>query len=76
MTESECARPWWREPWPWLLLAGPLLTAAGCVVTIVLAAWNFSDQPIVDGAVRSGLVVSRPAAAEPAAAREPGTVRQ
>lgn len=62
MIEPPVVRPWWREPWPWLLMAGPLLTAVGCVVTIALAVRDFSDQPIDDGAVRAGLVVRAPAA--------------
>jgi len=70
-TESGAPRPWWREPWPWLLMAGPLAAIAGCAVTIFLAVQNFSDQPIVDGAVRRGLVVQPPAAAGRAAPAEP-----
>ncbi len=54
-------RPWWREPWPWLLMAGPAAAVIGCVITIVLAVQNFSDEGMDDGGVRQGLVVSRPA---------------
>lgn len=51
--------PWWREPWPWILMAGPAIAVVGCIITIVLAMQNFSDQTIDDGAVKRGLVVSK-----------------
>lgn len=53
------SKPWWREPWPWILMAGPALAIVGCVITIVLAVQNFGDQPIVDGGKKQGLVVER-----------------
>lgn len=59
MDESKDSGPWWREPWPWLLMAGPALAIVGCVITIVLAFQNFSDQGITDGVVKQGLVVSK-----------------
>ncbi len=52
MDESKDSGPWWREPWPWLLMAGPALAIVGCVITIVLAFQNFSSQGIVDGGVK------------------------
>lgn len=52
-------RPWWKEPWPWILMAGPLITMVGCVVTIVLAVHYYSDQAIQDGGRRTGLVVQK-----------------
>lgn len=52
--------PWWREPWPWILMAGPALAIVGCIITIVLAVQNFSDQGITDGGLKRGLVVTKP----------------
>jgi hypothetical protein len=49
--------PWWKEPWPWLLMSGPLLAMVACGVTIWLAA-SHPDRP-VDGVVRHGLVVEK-----------------
>jgi len=31
-------KPWWREPWPWILMAGPFAAMVACIVTMVLAA--------------------------------------
>ena len=56
------ATPWWKEPWPWILMAGPALAIVGCAITIVLALQNFSDQPLLDGGMKRGLVVEKNAA--------------
>ncbi len=40
-------------------MAGPAIAVVGCIITIVLAMQNFSDQTIDDGAVKRGLVVSK-----------------
>ncbi len=61
---SQC-KPWWKEPWPWLLISGPALAMMGCAVTIWVAMQH-ADRPIVDGVVRQGLVIRQ--AATPAGA--------
>jgi len=55
-------KPWWREPWPWILMAGPCVALVACIITMVLAAQGFDAQIIHDGGRREGLVVSKPAA--------------
>jgi len=55
----EAAPPWWRQRWPWLLMAGPAAAIVGCAITIVLAFQGFSDQAIFDGGVKRGLVVEK-----------------
>ncbi len=73
--KQQQGNPWWREPWPWLLMSGPLLAIVACGVTIWLAASN-PDRP-VDGAVRHGLVVEKAgsdtgrAPVKPSAQRQP-----
>lgn len=57
--QSPAPRPWYREPWPWILMAGPAAAIVGCAITIVLAVQNFSDVAIEDGGVKRGLVVER-----------------
>jgi len=59
--DKKTTGPWWKEPWPWFLMAGPALAIAGCAITIALAIKHFSDQPIQDGGVKRGLVVEKPA---------------
>ncbi|HLT98575.1 MAG TPA: FixH family protein [Burkholderiaceae bacterium] len=59
MRKNEDGRPWYREPWPWILMAGPALAIIGCVITIYLAFANYSDQEIRDGGVKRGLVVTK-----------------
>jgi hypothetical protein len=58
--------PWWRERWPWLLMAGPALAIVGCVITITLAFSNFGDQAIADGGLKRGLVVEQNSGTQPA----------
>ena len=60
MTNKPPRQPWWREPWPWFLMAGPALAMLGCIVTIVLAVSNFGDEAITQGAVKRGLLVEHP----------------
>jgi len=55
----EATLPWWRQRWPWLLMAGPAVAIVGCVITIVLAFQGFSEQAILDGGVKRGLVVEK-----------------
>lgn len=62
-------KPWYREPWPWILMAGPALAIVGCIITIVLAVQNFSDQAIHDGGLKRGLVVTKTTPADPPAER-------
>ncbi len=61
MKRDRSTKPWWREPWPWLLMLGPFVAIVACAITISLALQNFSDQPIHDGGVKRGLVVEKPA---------------
>ncbi|WP_255593015.1 hypothetical protein [Bordetella sp. BOR01] len=66
MTTSKAPNAWYREPWPWFLMTGPLLAILGCIITIYLAVTRFADQPIVEGAIKRGLVVERAPQAPPA----------
>ena len=58
---AQPAKPWYREPWPWILMAGPFLAMIGCFITIYLAYTNFSNQPIQEGVLKRGLVVEQTA---------------
>ncbi len=51
--------PWYKEPWPWILMAGPFVAIIGCVITIVLAFYNNPDQQVRLDARKQGLMVIR-----------------
>ncbi|WP_071058570.1 hypothetical protein [Pelistega sp. MC2] len=53
--------PWYKEPWPWILMAGPLLTILGCILTIYLAYNKNIDAEIPVHAYTQGKFVSREA---------------
>ena len=60
MQAKQQINPWWKEPWPWLLISGPLLAMAACSATIWLSMTH-PDQPIVEGVVHRGLVIEHAA---------------
>ena len=64
-------KPWYRERWPWLLMAGPFLAIVGCAITIYFAVTQFGNQALTDGATKRGLVVEKvnPPAIETASPR-------
>lgn len=45
--------PWYREPWPWLLMAGPLIVVVAGFVTAWLAVTS-SDGLVADDYYRQG----------------------
>ncbi len=49
-------RPWYREPWPWFLMALPLIAVIACVYTIVLASRS-PDSLVTDHYYKRGLAV-------------------
>jgi len=56
-------RPWYREPWPWILAAGPALAVIGGIVTAFLATTS-EDGLVVDDYYRQGLAVNATMARE------------
>jgi hypothetical protein len=51
-------QPWYREPWPWFLIAGPLLVVVACMATTVIAVR--SDDGVVAGDYyKRGLLVNQ-----------------
>lgn len=51
----EDKNPWYKEPWPWILMSGPAIVVVACIYTIYLAFSHF-DQPL-SGATKRGLQV-------------------
>lgn len=58
---ARLVKPWYREPWPWILMAGPFAAMVGCFITIYFAYSNFTHEPILDGVVKRGLVIEQAA---------------
>jgi hypothetical protein len=51
-------KPWYREPWPWALIAGPAAVVVGGGVTIWLAV-SSSDGLVADDYYRRGLAINQ-----------------
>ena len=74
MTPPHAINPWYREPWPWLLMAGPAaVLVAGAITTWI--AFSTSDGLVADDYYRQGLAINR-SLARAEAARNLGVVVQ
>jgi uncharacterized protein len=52
------SRPWYREPWPWLLMSGPaIVVLAGLYTTALAIASN--DGVVADDYYKQGLAINR-----------------
>ena len=51
------SKPWYREPWPWFLMAGPFIVVIAASYTGWLAI-STSDGLVTDDYYRKGLAVS------------------
>ena len=63
-------KPWYREPWPWLLMAGPaaVLVAGAATIWIAFAS---ADGLVAEDYYRQGLAINKRLSRE-AAARQLG----
>lgn len=61
-------RPWYREPWPWLLMAGPVAVIIAGGVTAWLAITT-SDGLVADDYYKRGLAINSVLKREEAAAK-------
>lgn len=55
-TTMEKRNPWYREPWPWLLMAGPVIVIIAGIVTVWLAVRS-SDGLVTDDYYKQGQAV-------------------
>jgi hypothetical protein len=62
------AKPWYREPWPWILMSGPAAVLVAGTVTMWLA-YASADGLVADDYYRQGLAINRVLAREDAARR-------
>lgn len=47
---------WWRQPWPWFLIALPMSAVIGSIITIWLASQN-ADTLVSDDYYKDGLAI-------------------
>jgi hypothetical protein len=50
--------PWYREPWPWILMSGPLTVVVAGLVTAWIAVAT-DDPLVVDNYYKEGLAINR-----------------
>ncbi|HUL94939.1 MAG TPA: FixH family protein [Usitatibacter sp.] len=50
--------PWYRHPWPWILMSGPAIVVAAGLFTSVLAVRSF-DGLVADDYYKQGLAINR-----------------
>jgi uncharacterized protein len=50
--------PWYREPWPWILMSGPAVAVVAGFVTLYLAVVG-ADALVVDNYYKEGLAINR-----------------
>lgn len=55
---ANIAKPWYREPWPWILMAGPAVVIVAGVITAWLAIRS-SDGLVDDDYYKQGLAVNQ-----------------
>lgn len=63
---DHAAQPWYREPWPWLLMAGPALVVVAGAVTMWLAIEGH-DGLVADDYYKRGLAINQVLARDEAA---------
>jgi hypothetical protein len=56
-THTAPAKPWYREPWPWLLMAGPFIVVLAASYTAWVAI-STSDGLVTDDYYQKGLAIS------------------
>jgi len=64
---SPSAHPWYREPWPWIFMAGPFIVIVACIVTAWIAAES-NDGLIVEDYYTRGIEINQTLAREHLAA--------
>lgn len=58
LTQTAELKHWYREPWPWLLMAGPAAVVLAGVVTVYLAVVS-NDGLVADDYYKRGLAINQ-----------------
>jgi hypothetical protein len=62
-------QPWYREPWPWLLMSGPVAVIVAGVVTTWIA-FASADGLVAEDYYKQGLAINKRLAREEAARQQ------
>jgi len=57
LTPTQCM-PWYREPWPWILMAGPVAAVVAGVITLWIAVTH-QDALVADDYYKRGLAINQ-----------------
>ena len=57
VANTDAPNPWYREPWPWLLMAGPAIVIVAGFVTLALAIQS-SDGLVADDYYKQGKAIN------------------
>jgi hypothetical protein len=55
---SETAKPWYREPWPWILMAGPAIVIVAGAFTMTLA-FTMKDELVATDYYKRGIEINK-----------------
>ena len=69
MTHAAPPRPWYREPWPWILISLPATAVVAGIATVWIAATN-ADGLVVGDYYKAGLAINQTLARDEAARRQ------
>ena len=58
LTDNLLAKAWYREPWPWLLMAGPAIVIVAGFYTLWLAVRS-DDGLVADDYYKRGLAINQ-----------------
>ena len=58
IVDQGIARPWYREPWPWILMAGPATVIVAAFFTLWLAI-DSDDGLVADDYYKRGLAINQ-----------------
>ncbi len=61
-------QPWYREPWPWLIMLGPAVVIVAGIITTVIA-FRTSDGLVADDYYKQGLAMNKTLARDREASR-------
>jgi hypothetical protein len=67
-------RPWWKEPYVWMVISGPLSAVIACIITAVYILQG-PDALVSDDQFDQGRIISRELKTAPSAMQPAHTAR-